>query len=200
VPAPQLDLTRVEILPLSDRAVYNRFCCGKRPLDQFLKNKAKKAVRRWEHRVFCAHLTGAPNVIGYYALQIGSDSVSELPDSSKDNYLKNYVAFPAIHLSFLAVTEEYQGQGLGTHLLMDAFSKVAAISDHAGFFALTLQSLDDNSTAFYKSLNFTEYSENLRQPKMLYPLEDILRPLCQQGRAAACGRMSELGGASVDGG
>jgi hypothetical protein len=57
---------------------------------------------------------------------------------------------------------------------MDAFSKVAAISDHAGFYALTLQSLDDDSTAFYKSLAFTEYSENLKQPKMLYPLENIL--------------------------
>ena len=39
---------------------------------------------------------------------------------------------------------------------------------------LTLQSLDDDSTAFYKSLNFAVYSENLKQPKMLYPLTDIL--------------------------
>jgi hypothetical protein len=34
--------------------------------------------------------------------------------------------------------------------------------------------LDADSTAFYQSLNFTVYSENLRQPKMLYPLADIL--------------------------
>ena len=169
-----LDLAKVEVLPFSDRAVYNRFGCGKKPLDQFLKNRARKAVKRLEHRVFCAHLDSSPNVIGYYALQIGSDSVSELPNANKDNYLKNYVAFPAIHLSFLAVTEEYRRQGLGEYLLMDAFSKVAAISEHAGFFAVTLQSLDDDSTAFYRSLGFTEYSENLKQPKMLYPLEDIL--------------------------
>jgi hypothetical protein len=40
--------------------------------------------------------------------------------------------------------------------------------------SLTLVSLVDEATAFYKSLNFTIYSENLRQPKMLYPLADIL--------------------------
>jgi ribosomal protein S18 acetylase RimI-like enzyme len=107
-------------------------------------------------------------------LQIGTDSVAELPNANKDNYLKNYVAFPAIHLSFLAVAEEHRRQGLGEHLLMDVFSKAAAISDHAGFFALTLQSLDEDSTAFYRSLGFTEYSENLKQPKMLYPLGDII--------------------------
>jgi ribosomal protein S18 acetylase RimI-like enzyme len=88
--------------------------------------------------------------------------------------LNRYVAFPAVHLSFLGVHEAYRRQGLGQYLLMDVFSKVAAISDFAGFYALTLQSLDDESTAFYKSLNFAVYSENLQQPKMLYPLADIL--------------------------
>jgi ribosomal protein S18 acetylase RimI-like enzyme len=169
-----LDLTRVTIEPFSDRAVVNRFSCGKRPLDAFLKNKAKKVMRRSEHRVFCAHLDGTPYVIGYFALQLGSESVSELPDANKDNYLKNYTAFPALNLNFLAVDSQYQRQGLGEYLLMDVFARTAAIAEHAGFYALTLTSLDDDSTAFYKSLNFTVYSENLKNPKMLYPLEDIL--------------------------
>jgi ribosomal protein S18 acetylase RimI-like enzyme len=131
-------------------------------------------MKRSEHRVFCAHLDGSPNVIGYYALQLGNESVSELPDANKDNYLKNYVAFPALNLSFVAVDTQYQRQGLGGHLLMDVFARAAAIAEHAGFYALTLTSLDDDSTAFYKSLNFTVYSENTKLPKMLYPLEDIL--------------------------
>lgn len=169
-----LDLTRVTIEPFSDRTVVNRFSCGKRPLDSFLKNKAKKAAKRREHRVFCAYLDQEPYVLGYYALQLGNETVSELPDANKDNYLKNYIAFPAVNLSFVAVDERFQRQGLGEHLLMDVFAKVAAIAEHAGFFALTLTSLDDDSTAFYQSLNFTVYSENASNPKMLYPLEDIL--------------------------
>jgi ribosomal protein S18 acetylase RimI-like enzyme len=124
--------------------------------------------------VFCAHLDGSPNAIGYYALQLGTDSVSELPDANKDNYLKNYVAFPALNLSFVAVDEQFQRQGLGGHLLMDVFARAAAISEHAGFYALSLTSMNAESTAFYESLNFRIYSENTKLPKMLYPLEDIL--------------------------
>jgi hypothetical protein len=167
-------LRTVSIKPFTDRTIVNRFNCGKKPLDQFLKNKAKKAIRRHECRVFCAHLGDSENVIGYYALQVGSDSVAELPDADKDNYLKSYTAFPAINLNFLAVDESFQRQHLGEYLLMDAFSNVATVSDYAGFYALTLTSLDEGSTAFYKSPNFTIYSDNLKQPKMLYPIADIL--------------------------
>jgi hypothetical protein len=105
---------------------------------------------------------------------VGTDSVAELPDANKSTYLKTDVAFPAIHLNFLAVHEDVKRQGLGQHPLMDVFSKVARLSDYVGVYALTLVSLDDNSTAFYKNLNFTIYTKNLRQPKMLYPLADIL--------------------------
>lgn len=177
MPAPdrqRLDLTKVVIRPFSDQAIVNRFSCGKRPLDQFLKNKAKKASRRLEHGVFCAFLEGSDNVIGYYALQLGSDSVSDLPEASKDKYIGNYTAFPAVNLSFLAVDSNFKRQGLGSHLLMDVFSRVAIISECAGFYALTLTSLDDDSTAFYESIGFRVYSENTKLPKMLYPLEDIL--------------------------
>ena len=124
--------------------------------------------------MFCAHLDGSPNVVGYYALQLGTDSVSELPDANKDNYLRNYVAFPALNLSFLAVDAQYHRQGLGEYLLMDVIERAAAIAEHAGYYALTLVSIDEDSTAFYHSLKFRIYSENTKLPKMLYPLEDIL--------------------------
>jgi len=124
------------------------------PIDRFLKNKAKKADQRFELRTFCAHIENSSLCIGYYALQVGTDSVADLPGADK-TYLINYIAFPAVHLAYLGVHEEYRRQGLGSY-------------------ALTLQSLDDASTAFYKSLSFAIYSENLKQPKMLYPLADIL--------------------------
>lgn len=111
---PRLDITRVEILPFTRASVLNRFECGKAPIDRFLKNKAKKVSDRHEQRVFCAHIDGSSNVVGYYVLQLGTDSVAEVVgrDSS---YLKNYAAFPSVHLHFLGVCKEYQRQGLGQH-------------------------------------------------------------------------------------
>lgn len=93
-----LDLTKIDIRPYSESAVVNRFCCGKTALDRFLKNKAKKAIRRLEMRVFCAHLENSENVLGYYALQVGSDSVAEIAEifefNKNKHYLQSYTAFP----------------------------------------------------------------------------------------------------------
>lgn len=57
---------------------------------------------------------------------------------------------------------------------MDVFEKVATIAQCAGLYALTLQSLDTDSTAFYESIGFARYSDDIDQPKMLYPIEGIL--------------------------
>lgn len=58
---------------------------------------------------------------------------------------------------------------------MDVFRRVAEIAGHAGFYALTLQSLDADSTAFYRSLGFVEYGGGTpTSPNMLYPLKGVL--------------------------
>jgi hypothetical protein len=170
-----LDLTKVIIKPFSEETAVNQFTCGEGCIDRFLKNKAKKSGKRGEYRTFCAHVGDTVQCIAYYSLQIGSDSVSDLPRKNRETtYVGNYTAFPAVNLSFLGVHHECKRQGLGSFLLMDVFLRVAELAKHVGFYALTLQSLDENSTAFYKSLKFTVYSENINPPKMLYPLEDIL--------------------------
>ncbi|MBM2290814.1 GNAT family N-acetyltransferase [Sulfitobacter pseudonitzschiae] len=166
-------LETVRLQPHNSKVIVNRFSCGQPSLDRFLKNRAKKAEARLEQRVTVATLEGSPNCIGYFALQLGSDTVPNLP-KDKLRHLQNHLAFPAVHLSFLAVDKPYQRQGLGRFLLMEVFERVAHISEHAGFYALTLQSVDDQSTEFYKSLGFEEYSEGGSQPKMLYPVENIL--------------------------
>lgn len=177
-----LDLTQVVIRPFASQTVVNRFCCGKEPINRFLKNKARKMNDRSEQRIFCAHLGASTECIGYYSLQLGSDHVSEVL-GTKQSYVRNHVAFAAVTLMFLGVHEPCQRQGLGEYLLMDVFTKVAEISKSAGFYALTLLSLDEQSTAFYKSLNFEAYGGTEKQPKMLYPLADILTLV--NGRAAS---------------
>lgn len=168
-----LDLAQINIRPFLQSTVMNRFDCGKAPMNKFLKNKAKKCQARNELRVFCAHLGASVECIGYHALRIGSDSVADLP-GVESTYLKNHTAFPAVHLAYVAVDLRYQRKGLGGILLMDVFTRVAEIASNAGLYALTLQSHNADSTEFYKSLGFTVYSNDVAQPKMLYPLDSIL--------------------------
>lgn len=169
-----LHLTKIAVEPYSTKLSYSQFDCGRAPLNRFLRNKAKKSSDRHEYRVFVAHHLDETRCIGYYALQVGSDQVPSLP-KDKLKYLQNYLAFPAIHLAFLAVDEEYQGQGLGRFLLMDVFERAVSISKHVGFYALTLQAMDLDVARFYHSLGFVEYTEGGTQPKMLIPLEQIIR-------------------------
>ena len=148
------------------------FECGRVPIDRWYKNHSKKCVARLEYRVFEAIEIECNKVIGYYALQLGSESLKAIEYKPND-YTKNYVAFPSVRLAYLGVHSEYQRRGVGTALLSDVFDRVAQISDHAGFYALTLQSLDTASTKFYTSLGFTRYAGPDESPKMLIALRTI---------------------------
>ncbi|MBM0202964.1 GNAT family N-acetyltransferase [Micromonospora sp. STR1s_5] len=161
----------VRIVPFKRDRPRNTFECGRRPIDNWYKNKAKKCIDRAEYRVFEA-LDERERVVGYYALQIGNESMDALANKP-DDYTKNYTAFPAVHLAFLGVQRGLQRQGIGTALLSDVFDKVYQVSEVAGLYALTLQSLDAESTAFYRSIGFEAYSPHPTAPKMLMPIRTI---------------------------
>lgn len=157
----------------NDNCTVNTFDCGKEPLNKFLKNKAIKCQKRSEFRTFIAQIEGYKQCAGYYALQVGSDTVPDIR-KHKDSYVGSYVSFPAVNLSYLAVDKKFQGQGLGKLLLQDVLVKIAAMADHVGFYALTVQAIDSETAEFYSKLGFEIYLESA-QPKLLYPLQDILR-------------------------
>lgn len=94
-------------------------------------------------------------------------------ENKPDDFTKNYTAFPAVHLAFLGVDRTCQRQGIGSALLSDIFDKTYNISQLAGMYALTLQSLDEQSTAFYKDLGFKPYAGSEAAPKMLMPIRTI---------------------------
>ncbi|MEX0759649.1 MAG: GNAT family N-acetyltransferase [Tistlia sp.] len=164
----------VEIVPFDGQRPRNTFSCGRRPIDAWYKNHAKKCVKRAEYCVFEALVPQAPRPVGYYALQIGNESMSAL-ENKPDDFTKNYTAFPAVHLAYLGVDEKFQGRGIGTAFLSDVFESVYKISQMAGLYALTLQSLDEDSTRFYRKLGFTPYSDHPTSPKMLIPLRIIIQ-------------------------
>lgn len=169
----EFDLSRVRVSKIAKEHVLNRFDCNEPTLNRFLKNKALKCALRREMSVFVAHLDGDLKCVGYYALQVGSDEVPNT-DREKKSYLSTYQSFPAINISFLAVDLTVQRRGLGTFLLQDAFDKVSEVADLVGFYALTLQSINAKTTRFYESLGFEKYVE-APQPKMIYPVDSILR-------------------------
>ena len=136
--------------------------------------------------MFEAVLQQNGRLVGYYALQVGNESMEAL-QNKPDDYTKNYTAFPAVHLAFLGVHRDYQRCGIGSSMLTDVFEKVYRISELAGMYALTLQSLDTDSTAFYNGLGFTAYSDHPTAPKMLMPIRTIRELIDSSGGLHATG-------------
>lgn len=131
-------------------------------------------MKRSEIRVFTAHIDGQGRALGYYALQLGNESMSAV-ENKPDDYTKNRAAFPSIHLAYLAVDRSAQRQGIGSMMMADALKRAYEVAQHAGFYAFTLQSLDERSTKFYTSLGFKRYAGLEDSPKMLLPLRTIVQ-------------------------
>ena len=184
VPLPPLDLSEVSVSPLTNDHVVNAFACGRKVIDEFLKRKALRCADRCELAVFAATMPQSRICLGYYALQVGSDTVPESREHKK-SYLGagEYSAFPAVELKFLGVDETYQGQGLGKYLLMDAMDRVYDITQNAGLYAMTLQPLDPEATAFYERAGFERYAEATgREPKLMYTIGTMRKMREQAGR------------------
>jgi len=161
----------MRILPLK-QGVHNRnsFSCGIEKLDTYLKKFALQDVNRNLTKVFVLEGKSSEEIIGYYTLSPFSFSKNEMrSDFSKK--LPHY-PIPAILLGRLAVSLNYQGQGIGESLLMDALSRVYKASQESfGIYAMVVDAKSDKASAFYQHFGFISFLEKTN--RLFLPLETI---------------------------
>jgi GNAT superfamily N-acetyltransferase len=172
----KISIEQLNVRAFGSDVNFSAFDCGRRSINAFLKNVASKVSKRGEYTVFTVHEKSEkillPSVLGYYALQVSTDSADSLSEK-KTSYLKHYSYFPAIELSYIGVHGECQRQGVGQFLLMDVFRRVSIVSEHVGFYALLLTALDAEAKNFYLSLGFHEYPDSTGM-RMMLTLREIL--------------------------
>jgi ribosomal protein S18 acetylase RimI-like enzyme len=98
-------------------------------------------------------------IAGYYTLAGYSVSPGELPPNVAKK-LPRYPQLPAAMLGRLAIAENYKGQGLGEHLLLDAMKRSLDQSRVMGLFALFVDAKDDNAADFYRRYEFIPLPTN----------------------------------------
>jgi predicted GNAT family N-acyltransferase len=140
------------------------FDCGVPELNSWLHNSALKNQRDNTSRTFV--LLEDTKVIAFYCLATASTERESLPNSKQRNSPRDV---PLISLGRLAVAIEFQGLGLGAHLLRDAIARSLAATEHVAAKFMRVDAKDDDVAKFYQRFGFTADPSNPRALYLKFP-------------------------------
>ena len=163
----------VIIEPLSQGHDRTGFCCGVEALDQYLRERATQDTRRRLSNCFVA-LGPAGEIAAYYTFAATGIPLTELaPEVTRR--LPRYPTIPAGLIGRLAVDRRFGGQGLGSALIVDAFTR--AMRAEPAIFALVVDAKDAAALRFYQHLGFRRFATH---PMRLYlPISEAARRIAE---------------------
>jgi len=157
------------IEPLKGSHEREPFCCGKDPLDRFLKTLAGQYERRRVGRTFVATAPGEGRVLGYYTSAAGSFALDALPEARRKGLPKH--PLPTAHLGRLAVDLTCRGKRLGETLLFHFLRRALEVSGDLGVFAVDVWALDGEAGRFYGKYGFIPLED--APPHLYLPMETV---------------------------
>lgn len=158
-------------VPLSSSHKKESFNCGKALLDDYLHRQAKQDVKRMLSACFVLP-DDENNIKGYYTLSSSSIERNLLPQEIAKKLPPSYFDLPVILLGRLAVAKNYQGQGIGETLLVDALKRSYSVSREIGSMAVIVDPLDNDALHFYRKYDFIALPDSA---KMFLPMGTIAK-------------------------
>lgn len=126
------------------------FDCGEAPLNEFLRQYASQNDRRHNTRTFVLLPDDSNRVIGYYTTMVKSLEAAVVPEEEK---LRNY-PMPVALIARLAVDKAFQGQKLGSLLLIDALKRIVRAAAEVGIRAIEVEAKTERAARFYTHFGF----------------------------------------------
>ena len=127
------------------------FDCGEASLNEFLQQRARKNAER---NVGVTHVAvdqaGAAEVLGYYTLLVRSVERELFVGAKKLPPGEIGVTL----LARLAVSQNAQGRGLGTQMLLRSIVQTERAARDIGIHALVVHALNERAKHWYMSLDF----------------------------------------------
>lgn len=143
----------VEFSSHKEKINRNNFDCGIEPLNDFIKTKASQYEKNHYTKIYLAIEKEKQLFGGYYSLSANSVILSNFPDKTSKS-LPKHTNVPVALLGKLAVNKIFQGQKLGSFLLIDAMIRIIKISSKIGFYAVEVDAIDDVAKNFYMHFGF----------------------------------------------
>lgn len=190
-----LFLNELRVKPLEDFHCLNTFSSGIEAMDTFIRSDFRLSVEN--HYCSAYIVKHQEDIVAVFALSF--DSLDLDTDDKEDlqtgmsstgspdidwNYKDTFYAkprYPALDIAYLAVQEQWRGQGVGS-LLLDTIAEQARNQSFAGCQFLTVEALatsEYSAVGFYSRCGFTPnelkkpYKDTLRMFRTLYADENI---------------------------
>jgi GNAT superfamily N-acetyltransferase len=155
-------MTALHIRALDKQADTASFSCGQSALDDYIHRYASQDVRRNVARVFIACPQSAPqSLAGYYTLSASNVQCTGLP-AAIARKLPQY-PIPVALLGRLAVATAFQGQGVGSVLLVAACKKILQAQEMLAVAGLVVDAKDHHAASFYEHLGFTPLNQQAQR-------------------------------------
>lgn len=138
---------------LTDQHQLNAFRCSIEALDNWLTKQALKSQKRGTARVYVVNDTRTNQVVGYYAIAMGSVSREQGFSSLKRN---SPDPIPMVILARLGVDSAYQGRGIAAGLLKDCILRSIQAMNVVGGAGILVHAIDHSAQKFYKKFGFKE--------------------------------------------
>ncbi len=150
-----------------DRLAFN---CGVESLDSYLKTQASQDMRRKANAVFVLAPEDTPSrIAGYFTLCSYGVSPGTVPEAAK-KHIPRYPVVSATLIGRLAVSKDFQGEGLGSILLAKALHKAHENASVVGSSMVVVDAIDDRAVRFYEAHGFIKLRDAMR---LILPMRTI---------------------------
>lgn len=129
------------------------FSCGIEEIDDWLIKKSIKNQKRNNTRVYVVTHQSSEQVVGYYAIAMGSvQRVSAIGSLSRNS--PNPI--PMVVLARLGVHVDFHDLGIGSGLLKDCVLRSVQAMNVIGGAGILVHAIDESAKVFYEKFGFTE--------------------------------------------
>ncbi len=159
------------IEPLNKSHDREQFDCGVEVLNQFLRSTARQHIQKGISRTFVLSEQDFPHVIGFFTLTICEVRSEKLPSAIAKKYPAQV---PGVKLARLAVAKQWQRQGIGEILMVEAMQRALLVADTAGGIGLFVDAKDEAAQSYYARYGFIILEDN---PLAMFLPLSVLRTL-----------------------
>ena len=132
------------------------FDCGVPSLNDWLTGQARRAQEAGSARTWVWTAPTDNRVVAYFSTCPTQVLRAEVTGSMAGGYN----TIPAFLLARLALDETLHGDGLGTHLLLDALERIVDAAGLAGGRLIVVDAIDEQAAAFYRHHGFQPVKDN----------------------------------------